>query len=283
MNSIKTVFLLVFLIIGNYGLGQQFAAHLPPLMDKYPFFNQSVIKTKQIKTLTTSVMYKVPNRKLVYSGESQLFSFDENGNVSSLKQTTRSYVVHNTKYFLNKQNQLETVLIKYGMVSELKSFEYNQEGLLIKELLANSQTAETITEQEFKYEFFTKNQYKKYWLNDEGLTYKYTVVDLDELGRKDEERTRYIRGASRETNYYSYENNQLVSYSHNEKEFTRREVKYLINYSENGDVVDMNKYEDGAYVTRYEYLYEEGLLIAVLQKNIRSQEIRITKIKYTFY
>jgi hypothetical protein len=160
---------------------------------------------------------------------------------------------------------------------------YNTEGLVTDIVLADAKTAKTISEEKFKYEVFTKYQYKKYWLNNEGLTYKYTVVDLNEKGRKEEERTRFIRGASRETIYYSYQNGWLSEYSYNLKETTRRETKYILDYAENGDLLTMNEYTDGAFVTRFEYLYEDGLLIAILQKNINSQQIKITKVKYTFY
>ena len=282
-NYFRIGILLASLSIGNLGFTQQFAENSPPLMNQFPYFNSSVIKANNVKSLSTSVMYKIPNRKLYHSSEKELFLFDENGNVSKVEITNRAYVTSSTNYFLNVDNQLITEHIKVGIVSQFRSFEYNKEGLVTQVLLANANTAKTITKEEFKYEYFSENQYKKYWLNDEGLTYKYTVVDIDEQGRKEEERTRYIRGASRETNYYGYENNRLVSYSHNEKEFTRREVKYRINHNEKGDVLDMNKSVDGAFVTRFEYLYEDGLLIAILQKNIRTQEIRITKVKYEFY
>ena len=283
MKFIKIVFFVVLCSLSNSGMGQQFAKHIPPLMNEFPFFNVTFIKDHKIKSLTTSVMYKVPNRKLDHSVEKELFLFDKNGNTVTWTKNNRNGNKVSIDYFLNNANLLATEHIKESNTSYLKSFAYNEKGLVTQVLLANAHTAKTITKEEFKYEYFGEFQYKKYWLNDELLTYKYTVVDLDQKGRKEEERTRFIRGASRETNYYSYKNNLLISYSHNEKEFTRREIKYVINHNENGDVVDMNKYVDGAFVTRFEYLYEDGLLIAILQKNIRTQEIRITKIKCEFY
>ena len=283
IKRMKLGLLLAFLSMTMCGLAQQFAANIPPLMGEYPFFNSSFIMERKLKSLSTSVMYKSPNKKLDHSTESEMFLFDKNGNTVTWTKNNRIGVEVSIDYFLNDDNLLATEHIKESNAAYLKSFAYNEKGLVTQILLANAHTAKTIIQENFKYEYFGELQYKKYWLNDELLTYKYTVVDLDELGRKEEERTRFIRGASRETNYYSYKHNLLISYSHNDKEFTRREVKYVINHNKRGVVLDMNKYVDGAFVTRFEYLYENGLLIAILQKNLRTQEIKITKIKCEFY
>ena len=263
--------------------GQQFANHLPALGSTYPFFNSQIIKEKKVKKLITTVMYKSPNRKLVHSAEYAIFTFSRNGDVEKWKRANRSGNSITTTYFLSKTGLLATEHIQSSKKDVFKSYVYNEMDLVTEIQLAEAKTAKVIQSDKYKYEFFTDFQYKKYWLNSEGLTFKYTVVDLDELGEIEEERTRFIRGASRETTYYSYDNGWLISYSHNVKEVTRRETKYELEYSQNGDLLVMNQSRDGALITRTEYLYENGVLIAILEKNIRSQEIKITKVKYEYF
>ena len=61
---------------------------------------------------------------------------------------------------------------------------------------------------------------------------------------------------------------------------SRREVKFKMIYDSTGLLVEMNEYKDGAYIHHHELLYENGLLIAILEKNIRTQRIKIIKFKY---
>jgi hypothetical protein len=278
-------FLFFILLISNLNLvnGQQFANHLPALGTTYPFFNAHLIKEKKIKKLITTVMYKSPNRKLVYSAEFAIYLFSRNGDVEKYTRANRSGNSINSNYFLSKNGLLATEHIQSAKKDIFKSYVYNEKNLVTEIQEAKAQTAKVIKTDKFKYEFFTEFQYKKYWLNSEGLTYKYTVVDLDDKGRVEEERTRFIRGASRETIYYTYENGWLTSYSYNVKEVTRRETKYILEYAENGDLLVMNESRDGALIARTEYLYEEGVLIAILEKNIASQQIKITKVKYEYF
>ncbi len=280
----RKLFFFIF-FIGNLTPvnAQQFANNLPALGNTYPFFNAQIIKGKKVKKLITTVMHKSPNRKLVHSAEFAIFTFSKNGDVEKWVRANKSGNSTTTTYFISKNGLLATEHIQSTKKDVFRSYVYNDKDLVTEIQVAEAQTAKVLQSEKFKYEFFTEFQYKKYWLNSEELTYKYTVVDLDGSGRIEEERTRFIRGASRETSYYLYENGWLVSYSFNVKEVTRRETKYVLEYAENGDLLAMNQTRDGAFVFRTEYLYEEGLLIAILEKDINTQQIKITKVKYEYY
>tara|TARA_R110002050_G_scaffold149463_1_gene276072 strand:- start:118851 stop:119732 length:882 start_codon:yes stop_codon:yes gene_type:complete len=282
VNKYVLLFLYIFVIqIGLFG--QQFANGFPALLNQQPFFNDTLIQKKGIHQITTSVMYKSPNEKIVFSAETAVFIFNKIGKVEKWEHTNRSGVLSSSQYYFSNKGYLATEHIISSNSNILKSYIYDENGMITAIQKADATTAKTIQEDKFSYDVFSKFQYKKYWLNNENLTYKYTLVDVDKEGRKKEERTRFIRGASRETTYYTYHNGWLVSYAHNIKETTRREVKYQLEYSKNGNLLTMNESIDGAQVTHYEYLYEGGLLIAILQKNINSQRIKITKFKYLFF
>jgi hypothetical protein len=261
---------------------QQLAPNTPGLITSYPFFNADFIKIKSIKKISTVVMYKSPNRKLRTSSEQAIFDFEPTGHVTKWQNTNRSGYTTTTSFYRAKNGLLATEHITNSKKSVLKSYVYDEHNHVTKIQLSDAHTAKTLLEERFSYEYFTSIQYKKYWLNDEGLTYKHTVVDLDNEGHIIEERTRYIRGASKETNYYKYQDGLLTTYSNNIKEQTRRETKYQMEYTKTGNFLVMEEFKDGARINRYEYLYEEGLLIAILRKNIKTQQIKITKIKYQY-
>ena len=264
-------------------LGQELHLNTPPVLEKHPFFNTEFIQRKSVKSIQTQVLYKVPNKKIRETTESVNYTFDKEGRVSKLVSVNSLAVKDSVSFVYNKQGQL----IKEYQISctrnEEKSFTYNPEGLLLKLELMDSETNELINKEEFKYESFVDNQYKRYYLNDENLTYKSEVVDLDDLGRITESRIRYIRGMNKEYTTYTYDADRLVIYSYNKKEITRREERYEMTYDENSVLQITKKFIDGALVHRYEYLYEEGIMIAILRKNMKNQEIQITKMKYSFY
>jgi len=54
-------------------------------------------------------------------------------------------------------------------------------------------------------------------------------------------------------------------------------------YNTDDVLVEMNEYKDGAYIHHHEFLYENGLLVAVLEKHIRNQRIKIIKFMYEIY
>ena len=120
-------------------------------------------------------------------------------------------------------------------------------------------------------------------MNDEGLSYKYSIIKLDDQKRIIEERGRSIRGTSKHAIYYKFDGEKLMEYSSNIRETSRREKKYQMIYNEDGLLVEMNEYKDGAYIHHHEFLYENGMLIAILEKLIRNQRIKIIKFKYEVY
>ncbi|MGB1002777.1 MAG: hypothetical protein ACPGVC_01005 [Salibacteraceae bacterium] len=263
--------------------GQQLDTEHPPVLAKYPYFNKQFIKKQKVKTCRTEVLYKIPNRKIQPSNESMLFEFDILGRVSKVVSISNLGSDNSLSYYLNKSGKIATIHERNAYKNELKSFVYNEKGLVVSIELANGKNSKLISKNEFKYEYYSDLQYKKFCLNNEGLTYKYEVVDLDEFGRVKESRARFIRGVNREYIVNTYQGEKLVECSFNKKEVTRREEKYSMEYDHNGILQVANMSVDGAVIYRYEYLYEKNMLIAILRKEIKTQEIKITKFEYTYY
>lgn len=289
VNTVKqqewVVFFLVILMSWGVDINlnaQQYVKSLPAQAKTYPFFNSDFIRQKRIKTIKTEVMYKYPMQKISFSAESMRYSFSGNGDVEQWISINRSGNEKRVNYYLSKDGKLVSEHIRTSKRNILKSYVYDSHGNVTEIDRIDESQKEKFDPEKFSYEYYSDNQYKKFWLNNEGLTFKYTIVNL-EGGIIVNETTRYIRGASKESVYYHYESGKLISYAKNSKLNTRREVKFELEYDESGMLQVMKEYHDGALVHRFEYLYEEGLVSVMLRKEIKSHQIQITKYSYTFY
>lgn len=289
INTVKQREWVVFFLIVLMSWGvdfnlnaQQYARSLPAQAKTYPFFNSDFIRQKRIKTIKTEVMYKYPMQKISFSAESMRYSFSGNGDVEQWISINRSGNEKRVNYYLSKDGKLVSEHIRTSKRNILKSYVYDSHGNVIEIERIDESQQEKFDPERFSYEYYSDTQYKKFWLNNEGLTFKYTIVNLED-GIIVNETTRYIRGASKESVYYHYESGKLISYAKNSKLNTRREVKFELEYDESGMLQVMKEYHDGALVYRFEYLYEEGLVSVMLRKEIKSHQIQITKYSYTFY
>ena len=280
---IASIWLVLLSLTSGEGSAQQLNMGKAPVIDVYPFFNASFIKNKKVRFIETEVMLKIPNQKIRYSNRVQKFEFDRSGNVMVYQNISPSGVNSKTSYFLNKTGLLAIIHSEMPHKDALLSFFYDEKGRVVTKETANGKNPEALVEEKFTYEDFSATQFKKYYLNDENLTYKHEVVDLDSKGRVVESRARYIRGVNREYSKFGYAQKLLVSVSINVKNVTRREEKYVMSYDDNEVLQFMQFRIDGAPIYRYEYLYEDELIIAILRKDLKSEEIQITKLKYRFF
>jgi len=283
-QKVVVFFLSIVICLGlNVKLSaQQFANSLPAQAKTYPFFNSDFIKQKRIMTIQTEVMYKYPMQKISFSAEHMRYNFSRNGDVEQWISVNKSGNEKRVNYYLSKDGKLVSEHIRTSRRNILKSYVYDPHGNVIEIERIDESQKEKFDPEKFSYEYYSENQYKKFWLNSEGLTYKYTIVNL-EAGTIINETTRYIRGASKESVFYHYDSGRLISYARNSKVSTRREVKFELEYDASGVLQVMKEYHDGALIHRFEYLYENGLISVVLRKEIKSHQIMITKYAYTFY
>ena len=254
-----------------------------PILEEYPFFNRGFIKSHSVQKIETEVLYKWPNQPIRKSFETKDFEFDQRGVTLKYRSCDKKGVCTSSTYFLNKDGFVATSQYLHGSKNELHAYYYDADGLLLKIEKNNTADASFIAREEFSYERYSEKQYKKFYLNDEGLTYKYEVVDLDGKQRVIDRRSRFIHGSQRSTLHVVYEDDLLVEYVSNVRDFTRREEKYAMQYDANDRLQVTELWVDAALVYRYEYLYENGLLEAILRKNLKTQEIQITKLRYTFF
>ncbi len=270
-------------LCSSMGVSQQLDIHSAPVLQAYPFYNPDFIDRMNVQSIQTVVMYKMPNRTLRKTQQHQVFEFDALGNVSKYMEYAPSGSCKIKSYFVDRKGRLATVHLRFEGRNELASFQYTPDGLVEKKEISNVHDAHLISQEIFTYEKFSDRQFKRFYLNDENLTYKYEVVDLDEQGRVTNTRARFIHGVHRSSTDYGYEGDLLISFARNIRELTRREEKYVMEYDGHGILQVAHLWIDAALIYRYEYLYEDGLMVAILRKELKSQEIKITKLKYRFY
>ena len=215
-------------------------------------------------------------KTIEHSKESLKIDFDVAGfpsyrrTISSLGDTTEFW-------YENQEGILISERVKTAHRDVAIKYVYNDHGDLVLQTETDTKTGVIFRNEVYKYVYSYHDQYKKYWLNDEGLSYKYSIIKLDDKNRIIEERGRHVIGASRHSVYFVYEGDHLIDYSSNIREQTRREMKFKLHYDDLGRVSEMNEYKDGAYVHHHEFLYENNYLTAILEKNIRTQKIKIIK------
>lgn len=279
----KLTFLL-FAIIGSLDtFGQYPTSDSIENLKKYPLFKAEYMNDHHIKSAVTEVMYKVPMRPIENSLEKESFEFKPNGTINEYRKINSLGDTSHFKYILSQNGNIDKIQFKNKSREILISYTYDERNNITEIHETDVKTDVKIGVEKFKFIYESYNQYKKYWINNEGLTFRYAIISLDNKNRVTKDEGRYIRGTNKHSYAYFYTDGLLTEFISNIRETTRKEVKYEMEYSIKGDLLNLNQYQDGAHLFQCEYLYENGLLIAILEKNVQTKRIKITKIKYSFY
>ena len=191
---------------------QQFPSDFPPTLKNYPFFNTEFVHSKGIKSIHTKVMFKSPMQKIVYSLESDSFRFNELGRVVFHQKNHSNGDTTTTQFKANKLNLVTQEVIKSKHRDIKISYIINDHNDVIEINEIDNRTGLELQNEKFKFLYEYYDQYKKYWLNSDGLSYKYSIIKLDDKKRIIEERGRYLQGTSKHSIYYKYENDLLIDY-----------------------------------------------------------------------
>ncbi len=277
------ILLFFILIVHLPGISQVPISNTPEDLKKFPYLNSEYIKQNKIKSVYTEVLFKVPSKPIEHSLERDSFTFNSNGLISTYQKINTLGDTSNSKYSFDIQGEIDEIYFKNRSREIRIKYFFDKKTNLVEIKETDVRTGVVIEQQNFKYVYETYNQYKKYWINNEGLTFRYAIISLDDQNRIIKEEGRYIRGTNKHAKQYIYTNQLLTEYISNTRESTRKEEKYKLIYDENATLLEMDEYQDGAHLSHTEYLYENQLLEAILEKNMHTKQIKITKVKYSLY
>lgn len=252
-----------------------------PLLGHFPFFHSGYIQKHGVKQIVSSVMIKDEMEVLEHLPSSQKWHFSVVGRLVQYEEVNAHGHFTQWNYTYNLKGLLAGKIQTQNGKKAKTSYTYNSDGLVTK-ILTTGDFELNNGEENFTYETFSPTQYKKYFLNNEGLTYKYMLV-THKGPQILATQTRYIRGVNRSYVNYTYQGNKLKSVSRNEKQTTRREQKSVLNYDELDRLISIDRYVDGAHTLHTELLYNGEVVTAILEKEISTKRIKITKLTYTYY
>lgn len=251
--------------------------HLVPNFSVFPFFNAEYIRTHSIQKISTSVMFKYPQKTLIGSVKKQVWEFNATGSPKCYAVTSAAGYTVKTRFAYNDSNQLVSKVSS----KQTTMYTYNKMGAIMEEKVVEGAN-NSVGFQRYRYEILTDSQTKKYWLNNEQLTYKYQIQNRNKAGQLTDATTRFIRGVNRTIESWQWNGEWLTQYEKSEREFTTESFKYVMVYTSGQIVEKMEVYKDGTHFQTWEYLYEDGLLIAILTKDLDNQCITITKLVYEY-
>jgi hypothetical protein len=268
---------------GAQGFSQPFDVSAPLPWKSFPFFSPEYCAKNHIKAIRTEVMKKPSNRPIMRMANRDFYYFDTLGTITSRWSKTIHF---DTTLWSFETDGRKLLVWEYSSDSRgRRSFRYirDENGNVTEVIERDEKKLEVVGTEKFRYDYDYEGQYKKYWLNDEGLSYKYALVKVDSENRKIHEEHRFIRGAGKIERTYVYQNEWLIEYREMVRTTSRSDVAYQMKYNSLNQIIEMDEIQGGTPVFHTEFLYENGLVTAILEKELATQEITITKFSYEFY
>jgi hypothetical protein len=263
------------------------------------YFNQEFLWQNKIKSVRGSVSIKRPQRTIEQRPDVFIYRFNEVGLLTQLDKV--SSVLHlvdsmTIEYKRNDLGEVELRTEKGNRGFFTKKFIYDKDGRVerldfgksenvsenAKELEAGSSIA--INSESFKYLQQSDTVIRKSCYNNYGLLYSHIITTRNSLGYLLSEREELVMSnRSRSKNYYYNDKGWLDKIEWVEGG-NQVAAKHLFYYDPLGNLLKFEKYKGEVMEQEVEVLYTEKMLIeAILDQDMYTKAITITKFTYEFY
>jgi len=326
MKFLTTLLLFSF----HFGCFAQLISHNPVEIGIGPIsFNSKIIKKNKIKSINVVIVDKPDGEIIIDKGAGQGYEFDSLGRIIRYYYTILNFAENEvvdvpeirrkgkiiqaattkkiTKYYndtifadiyYNPQNRIITKRVKMGAYYNSYYYEYNEKGLIIKEMhFRETNVSENknefklgvqniLSSETFEYIQMTPTQVKKKCLNDEGREYKKAIINYDNKGNVLSENYEFIVSWMRQENVYQYDSNGNLlerTYTSNESGDIKEYTAYK--YDGNAVVLEEKKFKNEVLLSEMSYLYDEtnNLLKSKINRDHKNNSIGIVKFGYSFY
>lgn len=177
-------------------------------------------------------------------------------------------------------------------------YEYNVDGFMTRRIHAKETNGgmshrafrigvqTIISVEEFRYLQLNENMYKQFSLNDEGKSYKETIMKFDAKKRPLEYREEYMAGGIRVVNAWSYDSlNRIAGTSFYSNAGMVIQDKGTYSYDSLGRIVALQRFKEDVLYYEFTYLYEGAEPIAYAYLNRRHVDrgfdiVKLTIVKY---
>ena len=203
-----------------------------------------------------------------------------------------------THFFYDKFSQIIGKRFRDGDFYDTWYFEYDSLRNVTKETHCRETNAGNVpwefvlgvqtilSEEKFTYLLQTPNQIKKKCFNDENKVYKETIINIDNGGRKLEERSSFIVGWVRTSIFYTYDTLfNLLEKKMMMSDLEEKSEKWTCEYDKKGNVLIEKYFKNDEEKNQTDYLYDEQkkFLRTKLTRHPAEKLITIVKFSYELY
>lgn len=207
-----------------------------------------------------------------------------------------SYDTVVTWFYYNSKNAISIKRTLDDAIYDSRYFDYDSLGNCIKIIHARetsssksdfklmSQTILSI--ENFKYENLSSTQIKKYYLNEEGRTYRTSIINYDNSNNKIDENNEFIVTWLVVKESFKYNaSNEIIEKNYFSNTGEEVSEKVEIEYDTNQNVSLEKHYKNNIKTNEYSYLYDENnkFLKSQLNRNFTNSTIGIIKLSYSFW
>ncbi|GAB4144737.1 MAG: hypothetical protein Fur0041_19540 [Bacteroidia bacterium] len=231
----------------------------------------------------TNTVYETPpvyrKGRMVYKGKTEI-------------RSTYTYDTLFVYYYYDKNNRLNIRRMCEGEFYNTWYYEYNEDGFVTRQIHTRETNSglshrsfrmgiqTVVSVEEFRYMRLSDDMIKQYSLNDEGRSYKETIMKFDKKKRPLEYREEYAAGGIRVVTSWSYDTlgrTATISYSSNAGNPVVEVSKY--NYDSLGRIESLKRYKNDVLYHEFSYLYEANAPVAYAYINRRHVEMAIDIVK----
>lgn len=297
-NKMRGLIIFCFLL-PLAGLGQIIDNRKGNVFEEENYFNQEFLWTNKIKAIKGTVSIKRPQRTIDQRPDMFVYRFNEVGLLNQLDKI--SSVLHlvdslTIEYKRNDLGEVELRTEKGNHGVYIKKFFYDKDGNLERQDYSKAENLSTtakeiqtgqgitINSETFKYVVLNDTVLRKSCFNNYGLLYAHIITTKNKLGYLLSEKEEMVMSNRSKLKTYHYNDKgwlQEIKWSDENGSIQRRHVFY---YDPLGNLLKLEKLRGNELEQEIEVLYTETMLIeAILDQDMSTKAITITKFAYEFY
>ncbi len=271
--------------------------------DEHPsYFNPEFIRNNTIKAVLGEISIKREMQPITSKGVVVQYQFDRSGKLveklntfklpnGEIDTSAEAYAYNSIDEMIKKSNfersGFSSVRYLYDSNKRVVGEEYfrGSNTTAFRYKIEKGPSTKVKTEK-FEYVVMNDSSIRKIYLNTQGVPYKETSTTRNNFGSLSFEETLYLSISRGSKTRFKYDfEGRLIEINRNENLFKNREIKYVYEYDEMGNVLREKKTVNGKLVRSREFIYEVDslLLKAELSKDEELNVITITRFRYEYH
>lgn len=299
--KVRILFLFILCIASEYSSvqAQLIDNRLGNVFSEEMYFNQEFLWQNKLKTISGQVSIKRKNRAIQQLPDMLVFHFNEVGLLKALDKVNSVLHLVDSLRVEYKRNDLGEVEFRRESSSRgilTQSLNYDEQGRIKRidfgkaENLSSApgkmEPGKMIIVNSESYEYFPSgdNALRKRAFNNYGLFYSERTITRDPLGYIIKEVEELVMSGRTVTRNYSYNDKGWIDEIVQTDNLGSPKKSEIFYYDPFGNLQKVEYYLADELTREVEVLYLENMLLeALIDHDLQSGDIRITKFSYDFY